>query len=213
MPAYVPSSSRGDRCVTRRSSPRRQLPAYRCTSPGQGISLTDEQDFREADLSDRSFRGVVYEEADFTGADLSSAVFEDCAFLNCRFERTRLAFVRLAGCKLTGSTFLRCELRPLTVDGGDWSYVTLRQADLRGVSFAEVRLAEADLSDADLSACSLAGADLSHARMRGVKLRGADLRGAVLDGCEVDLVDWTDVRIDVALAVLLAKARGAIVGP
>jgi hypothetical protein len=42
-----------------------------------------------------------------------------------------------------------------------------------------------------------------------VKLRGADLRGAVMDGCEVDLVDWTDVHIDIAQAVLLAKARGA----
>ncbi|MDT7536695.1 MAG: hypothetical protein QOI82_280 [Actinomycetota bacterium] len=120
-----------------------------------------------------------------------------------------MVFARLVGCKLTGSTFLRCELRPLTVEGGDWSYVTLRQADLRGVSLAGVKLAEADLSDADLSEGSLAGADLSHARMRGVKLRGADLRGAVLDGCDVDLVDWTEVRIDVATAVLLAQARGA----
>jgi uncharacterized protein YjbI with pentapeptide repeats len=121
----------------------------------------------------------------------------------------RFAFARLAGCKLIGSTFVRCDLRPLVVEGGDWSYVTLRGEDLRGVSLAGVRLAEADLSDADLTGASLAGADLSHARLRGVKLRGADLRGAVMDGCEVDLVDWTDVHIDVALAVLLAKARGA----
>jgi uncharacterized protein YjbI with pentapeptide repeats len=136
-------------------------------------------------------------------------VLDDCALLNCRFERTRLAFATLRGCKTTGSTFLRCELRPLTVEGGDWSYAVLRGADLRGVSFAGVRLAEADLSDADLSGGSLAGADLSHARLRGVRLRGADLRGAVLDGCEVDNVDWADVHLDVGQAVLLARARGA----
>ena len=200
------SSSRAARCGTRRSSPRRRRPGCRCTSRARGISLTD---FRGADLSEQELRGQVYEEADFTGADLSSAVFEDCAFLRCRFERTRLAFARLAGCKLIGSTFIRCDLRPLTVEGGDWSYAILRGEDLRGISFAGVRLAEADLSDADLTGCSLAGADLSHARLRGVKLHGADLRGAVMDGCEVDLVDWTGVRIDVALAVLLAKARGA----
>ena len=123
----------------------------------------------------------------------------------------RLAFSTWTGCKLTGSIFLRCDLRPITVEGGDWSYVSLRGADLRGVSLAGLRLAEADLSDADLSGGSLVGADLSHARLRGVKLRGADLRGAVLDGCEVDLVDWTDVRIDLAQAVLLARARGAVV--
>jgi hypothetical protein len=41
-----------------------------------------------------------------------------------------------------------------------------------------------------------------------VRLRGADLRGALLDGCDVDGVDWTGVRIDLAQAVLLARARG-----
>ena len=68
---------------------------------------------------------------------------------------------------------------------------------------------EADLADADLRGCDLTGADLSHARLRGVRLRGADLRGADLSGCEVDLVEWTGVRIDVGTAVLLARSRGA----
>ena len=166
---------------------------------------------RRADLSEQEFRGEVLEQVDLTGADLSSATFTDCAFLSCRFERVRLAFSTWSGCKLTGSTFLRCDLRPLTVQGGDWSYVSLRQADLRRVSLAGLKLAEADLSDADLSECDLRGSDLPHARLRGVKLRGADLRGAVLDACEVDLVDWTGVRIDLAQAVLLARARGAVV--
>lgn len=140
---------------------------------------------------------------------MSSALFEDCAFLRCRFVQTRWRFARLVGCKLTGSTFVRCDLRPLTVEGGDWSYVNLRGQDLRGVGLSGVRLVEADLSDADLSGCSLAGADLSHARLRGVRLRGADLRGADLRGCDLDEVDWTEARIDLALAVLLAQARGA----
>jgi uncharacterized protein YjbI with pentapeptide repeats len=118
-------------------------------------------------------------------------------------------FARLARCKLVGSTFLRCEFRPMTVEAGDWSYVVMRGENLRGISFAGVRLAEADLSDADLTDASLAGADLAHARLRGVKLHGADLRGAVMDGCDVDLVDWNGARIDVAQAVLLAQARGA----
>ena len=139
-------------------------------------------------------------------------MFEDCAFLRCRFERTRLAFAQLRGCKLIGSTFVRCDLRPLTVEGGDWSYVSLRGADLRGVSLAGVRLTEADLTDADLTGGSLAGADLYRARLRGARLGGADLRGAELDGCDVEDVDWTATRIDVAQAVLLAEARGARVG-
>jgi uncharacterized protein YjbI with pentapeptide repeats len=44
-----------------------------------------------------------------------------------------------------------------------------------------------------------------------VRLRGADLRGARLDGCDVDAVDWREVHLDVAQAVHLARARGALV--
>jgi uncharacterized protein YjbI with pentapeptide repeats len=126
-------------------------------------------------------------------------------------EQVRLFGATLRGCKLTGSTFVRAQLRPLTVEGGDLSYVSLRRADLRGIALPGVVLAEADLTDADLSGCDLSGADLSRARLRGVRLRGADLRGARLDGCEVDGVDWQDVRIDLAQAVLLAQARGAVI--
>ena len=64
---------------------------------------------------------------------------------------------------------MRAQLRPLVVDGGDWSYISLRGADLRGVvGLAGLRLLEADLSDADLSGCDMSGADLSRARLRGV---------------------------------------------
>ena len=52
----------------------------------------------------------------------------DCAFLGCSLEGARLFGSTLRGCKLTGSTFLRSQLRPLTVQGGDWSYVALRGA-------------------------------------------------------------------------------------
>ena len=126
-------------------------------------------------------------------------------------ERTRLFGSVLRGCKLTGSTFVRASLRPLTVEGGDWSWVSLRSADLRGVGLAGLTLAEADLTEADLSGADLSGADLTRAQLRGVRLRGADLRGARLDGCDVDAVDWREVHLDLSQAVLLARARGAFV--
>jgi uncharacterized protein YjbI with pentapeptide repeats len=44
-----------------------------------------------------------------------------------------------------------------------------------------------------------------------VRLGGVDVRGARLDGCDVDGVDWREVRIDLAQAVLLAQSRGAAV--
>ncbi|TAL26110.1 MAG: pentapeptide repeat-containing protein [Frankiales bacterium] len=164
-----------------------------------------------ADFSEATLTRVVFDSCDLSGAELTSATLDTCAFLGCRMERVRLFGSTLRGCKLTGSTFVRAALRPLTVDGGDWSYVSLRAADLRSVALAGVGLAEADLTDADLSGCDLTGADLSRARLRGVRLRGADLRGARLDGCDVDGVDWAEVRIDVSQAVLLARAHGAVV--
>ncbi len=164
-----------------------------------------------ADFSEAQLTRVVFEDCDLTGAELTSAVLDTCAFLGCRMERTRLFGSVLRGCKLTGSTFVRAALRPLTVEGGDWSWVSLRSADLRGVGLAGLSLAEADLTDADLSGADLSGADLTRAQLRGVRLRGADLRGAQLDGCDVDAVDWREVRIDLAQAVHLARARGAVV--
>ena len=164
-----------------------------------------------ADFSEAELEGVVFERCDLSGAELTSAVFDRCAFLGCTFEGARLFGSSLTGCKLTGSTFLRTQLRPLVVDGGDWSYVSLRGADLRGVALRGLRLVEADLSAADLSGCDLSGSELSRAQLRGVRLSGADLRGAVLDGCDVDGVDWSGVRIDLAQAILLARARGAVV--
>lgn len=170
-----------------------------------------------ADLSEASLTGVVFERCDLSGAELTSAQLRDCALLSCRLDRARLFGARLKDCKLTGSTFLRCSWRPVTVDGGDWSYTALRGEDLQGTSLDGVRLVEADLSDADLRRCSLRGTDLSRARLRGARLRGADLRGATLEGCDVDGVDWAGVRIDLVTAVLLARPgcprRGRLTRP
>ncbi len=129
---------------------------------------------------------------------------EDTAFLHCRFRKASLFGATLRGCKLTGSVFESSILRPLTVEGGDWSYVSLRGRSLAGMRLADVRLREADLSGADLSGADLSGADLT-----GVDLTGADLRGAVLEGVDLRGIDLTGVRLDVAQAVRLAVQYGA----
>lgn len=93
-------------------------------------------DFRDADLVEWTTRGEQFVEADFSGADLASSVHEGSQFLRCTFDRTRLFGATFRACRLSGSVFQRCVLRPLTVEGGDWSYASLRAADLRHVSFA-----------------------------------------------------------------------------
>jgi uncharacterized protein YjbI with pentapeptide repeats len=154
----------------------------------------------------------VFEECDFSGAKLNVSEHHATAFLRCLFRRTSLFGATLDGCKTIGSTFLDCEMRPLTVAGGDWSYVVLRGQRLSGIRLAGVKLAEADLTEADLSDADLRGCDLSHARTHHTILRGADLRGADLTGVDLRSLDLTDVTIDSTQALAVATAYGAVVG-
>lgn len=167
--------------------------------------------FLDADMLELTTERVVFEECDFSGVRLNASVHRDTAFLRCRFRRTSLFAATLAECKLTGSEFLDVVLRPLHVDGGDWSYVRLRGADLTGVSLRGVRLAEADLTEAVARDCDLRDCDLSHGRIHHTDFSGADLRGARLDGVNVLAATWTRAKVDVALAARFAVAHGAIV--
>ena len=148
---------------------------------------------------------------DFSRARLNASVHEGSAFLRCTFRRASLMLAEFRGCKMTGSVFESAVLRPLTVEGGDWSYVRLRGADLRGVSFRGVRLAEADLSEADLSGCDFRDADLSHATLRNAVLSGADLRGARVVGVDLAALRLGGAVLDVAQAVQVARGLGAVV--
>ena len=165
--------------------------------------------FFDATLDELATRGCVFEDCDLSGASLTASVHEDTAFLRCRFRKASLFGATLRRCKLTGSVFESAVLRPLTVEGGDWSYVALRGQSLAGVGLAGVRLREADLTGADLTGADLTRADLAHARLDGVRLRGADLRGADLDGVDLRGLDLSEVRLDLAQAVRLATQYGA----
>jgi len=181
---------------------------WRCCSRGRAISSTD---FVEADLIEWETAGETFEEADFSNARLNASLHTRTAFLRCVFRRTNLFDATFVQCKMTGSVFESAELRPLTVDGGDWSYVRLRGADLRGVSFRGVRLSEADLTDADLTDCDLRESDLSYATLRGATLTGADLRGANVTGVDLSELRLAGAVLDVAQAMQVARGLGAVV--
>lgn len=165
--------------------------------------------FVDAALDELTTYGCVFEDCDLSGVSLTASVHEDTAFLRCRFRKASLFGATLRRCKLTGSVFESAVLRPLTVDGGDWSYVSLRGQSLAGLRLAGVRLREADLTDADISGTDLSGADLAHARVHGLHLAGSDLRGADLDGVDLRGLDLRGVHLDLAQAVMLATQSGA----
>jgi uncharacterized protein YjbI with pentapeptide repeats len=153
----------------------------------------------------------VFDSCVLTGVHLSGSQHTGSAFLTCRFDRARLFDVSWTGCKLTGSQFPGATMRPMTSVECDWSWTSLRGAELSGTDLSRQRLREADLTDADLRECDLTEADLDHARLQGAKLRGADLRGASCEAVHWRALDLTGVRLDLAQAVLVARAHGALV--
>lgn len=131
--------------------------------------------FVEVDLTEVVTEGTVFEECTFRGVRFNVSEHRGSAFLNCVFTRCSFFDSTFTGCKLVGSRFADCSLDLLTVDGGDWSFVTLRDLDLSG----------ADLSRADLTGCDLRGSDLSSVDPREVVLRDAivtPLQAVVLAG-------------------------------
>ena len=167
--------------------------------------------FDDASLAELVTRRCVFERCVLTGVAMSGARHEGTAFLSCRFDRAKLFDVSWTGCKLTGSQFPGATLRPMTSVESDWSYTSLRGADLSGLDLSGQKLTEADLGEADLRRCDLTRADLRHVRLHNTRLGGADLRGAETDGVNWRGFDPTGVRLDVVQAVLFARAHGALV--
>lgn len=187
--------------------------------------------FRDADWYGDDLGNNRYTRCSFTGVDLTEtrsrgAVFEDCSFSNCKFnvsEHVSTAFVgcdirrssffdaTLDGCKLTGTVLIECELKPLTVRGGNWSGIVLRGADLAGLDLSGVRLIDADLSEADLTEAVLRGCDLTHAIVRGTNLAHTDLRQAQLSAVELTTARLDKTLLDLAGAVALAETLGVAV--
>lgn len=82
---------------------------------------------------------------------------------------------------MTGSDFAGAYLDGITIQGGEWSYTNLRQANLSKQALKGIRLIEADLTECNLQKADLREADLSGAKLFKAVLKGADLRGAKMD--------------------------------
>ncbi|WP_432957160.1 pentapeptide repeat-containing protein [Micromonospora haikouensis] len=169
-------------------------------------------EFFHVDLTEAVSRGAVFTECVFGNVAFNASRHVDSAFARCVFKRCNLFEAEFTGCKLVGSSFEQCDLRPLRVDGGDWSFVALPGADLRGVRLTDVRMREADLAGADLTGATVTGVDLSGAQLHGSRLLRADLRGSDLSALDPTTVQRAGALIDAEQAVLLARALGFQVG-
>jgi uncharacterized protein YjbI with pentapeptide repeats len=188
-----------------------------------------DEDWYGLELSQQSFAGTTYVDLDLTETTSEAGlVFSDCvfhntrfnaaghtgaAFLNCTFGNCSFFGAVFTDCKFVGSSFDKCTFDQLVVKGGDWSFVGLPGADLRGASFTDVRMREADLGGAKCDGATLVGLDLSAATLSKASFERADLRRTDLSALD----PWTNpVRgaiIGWQQAVTVAEAMGLDVRP
>ncbi|WP_405094636.1 pentapeptide repeat-containing protein [Micromonospora sp. NBC_01412] len=169
-------------------------------------------EFFHVDLTEAVSRGAVFTGCTFGNVAFNASRHIDSAFTRCVFKRCNLFDAEFTGCKLVGSSFEECDLRPLRIDGGDWSFVALPGADLRGARLTDVRMREVDLTGADLTGATVTGVDLSGAQLHGSRLSRADLRGSDLSALDPTAVERVDALIDAEQALVLAQALGFQVG-
>jgi len=168
--------------------------------------------FWDGDLSEVTGTASTFTDCTFGGVRFNAARLTGSAFRSCTFTRCSFFAAELEECSFVGSRFTDCTLRPLTVRGGDWSFVSLVGQDLRGTTFDGVRLREVDLTRADLSTAAVTGADLSGAELTDSTWTGADLRGSDLSAFDVREVALAGVLIRAEQAVTLAQALGLRIG-
>jgi uncharacterized protein YjbI with pentapeptide repeats len=166
------------------------------------------RDFRDDDLSRLQTDRVLFTECDFSGVNLAESEHRGSAFRNCMFNLTTLWHSTFRHCSMLGSVFVRCRLRPVTLDEVDFTLAGLGGNDLRGVDLSGCRMREANLVETNLRRTLLCGADLTGARTTGTRMEDADLRGATVDSSVWTTASLAGARIDIAQALAYAAAHG-----
>jgi uncharacterized protein YjbI with pentapeptide repeats len=167
--------------------------------------------FIDCDFTEVSTRGTIFDRCEFIGVAFNASTHDTTRFDNCIVRDSSFFGATFLHCKLTGTQIRNTAMRPLTVDGGLWSWVNLFGADLRGVNFDGVNLEETDLGEAKLGKASFRGANLVRATLRGATIEGADFTGADLAGVQLGGLSWSKTRIDGQLALQIAESLGAII--
>lgn len=169
----------------------------------------EHESFRHAILDYAEIRHCRFVHCDFTGVSLKSAVIKDSMFVACEWKWALLFGASLVDLKMTGGVFDEADLRGAVIRGGNWSASRLRNQYLRQQDFSGMSWKDADFYRADLRDCNFTHADLTRVMLTQAKLAGADLRGAEIGGIDWKVVDLTQVKVDSAQAILIARSFGA----
>jgi fluoroquinolone resistance protein len=163
---------------------------------GRPAPATDSvvRNWDDADPSGQTYTRVLFIDSDLTEVANQGGVFE-----------TR--------CKLMGSMFDDCTYNLLKVEGGDWSFVGLPGADLRGTELTGTRLREADLTALRAAGATMRDVDLSGAWLHSADLSGCDLRGSDLSTVDPLTVNLKNAIVDLTQAMVITTSLGLDVRP
>lgn len=167
--------------------------------------------FVDCDFTELRTEGSIFSGCVFRNVRFNVSTHINSAFDNCRFEHCNFFDATFEGCKFTGSLFVGSSLKPVRVKGGNWSFVSLVGADLQRGFFSEVNFTEADFTNADLRNTGLRDCRLANIAWSGARLREADLRGSTLEGIEGEEFNVRGAVVDVAQALVIAEAHGAVI--
>lgn len=167
--------------------------------------------FVDCDFTEMHSEGSIFSGCVFRNVRFNVSAHVNSAFDNCRFEHCNFFDAVFEGCKFTGSVFTGSSLKPVRVEGGNWSFVSLAGADLQRSAFSQVNFTEADLSNTDLRHSELRDCRLVNVAWSGARLSRADLRGSALEGIEAEDFNVRGAVVDVAQALTIAEAHGAVI--
>jgi fluoroquinolone resistance protein len=169
--------------------------------------------FSAVDMTEVTDHGAAFSECTFRDCRFNSSAHVDAAFVNCIFTLCTFFDAKFTRCKLVGTVFDGCTFELLEALEGDWSFVGLAHADLRGASFSGTRMREVDLTGARCRGTKFRDVDMSGGITHGADLTGADLRGSALPSLDPASGQLAGAVIDPDQAMVIATLLGLEVRP
>ena len=166
------------------------------------------------------FRNITMQETEMAHCEFIACEFISCkwngaAFLHCSFTNCRIRFVNLfcttfRQCKMMGTSFEEIPSQAgMVIEGGNWSYSSLRMFSFVKSVMTDINFEGADLVECDFKNAVLHGCDFKNALLSNADFAQADIRECNLDGVDVLGMKWKKTKIDLIQAATIARALGA----
>lgn len=150
--------------------------------------------YEKTDFSDRTIRGVVFEDCTFIRCDFSSAVVQQCRFTDCVFEQCNMSLLAVPETRFSGTEFTGTKMIGIDWTKAYWpkfdfySQLVFKECILDSNNFFDLRLHEshfescrihnADFRQAELNKSVMQDCDLTDTLSMHTNLEGADFSGS-----------------------------------